>query len=247
VGLVDSYEQGTVNREFFYLQGQYHGPAFSAFMSQEVDYNRAWKVSEAGESTWSPTATFVSLNYRPSSKVALFGGYDNRRNVRLYEDRVTPLTEFDESHRQGAWAGAWIHAGGHFLLGADARRSDGGPNGTADSWSAHLGADGMGSAAVSLDGRATRYTNDTSDGWIYAAEFGTNVGRWTHFGASLGQLEENHPDDPDLDRKLQWYGFDLDFLIGRTWFVILSLEKNRGIDGNPEGNTQGFLGISWRF
>ena len=244
IGLVDSYQEGTVNREFLYLQGQYHGRALSAFMSEEVDYNRAWKVSEAGESTFSPTATFVSLNYRPNPKVNLFGGYDNRRNVRLFSDRVTPLTEFDESRRQGTWAGGWFHAGDHVLLGADARRSDGGPNGTADSWSARLGLDGLGVAAVSIEGRGTRFTNDRSEGWLYSFDYGMNMGRYTHFGVSIGRIDETYPDDPDLDRNLNWGGIDLDFLVGRTWFVVLSVEKN---SGSQEDNTQGFLGISWRF
>jgi hypothetical protein len=244
IGLVDSYQEGTVNREFFYLQGQYHGRALSAFMSEEVDYNRAWKVSEAGESTFSPTATFVSLNYRPNAKVALFGGYDDRRNVRLYTDRVTPLTEFDESRRQGTWAGGWFHIGSHFLVGADARRSDGGPNGTADSWSGRLGVDGLGVEAVSVEGRGTRFTNDRSEGWLYSFDYGMNLGRYTHFGVSLGRIDETYPDDSDLDRNLDWAGLDVDFLVGRTWFVVMSVEKNHG---SQEANTQGFLGITWRF
>ena len=243
-GIIGSYTDQGVNREFLYLQTQYHGSRLSSYVSQEVDYNRAWKVAEAGESTISPTSTFANLHLRASEHLDFYAGYDNRRNVRLYRDRVTPATEFDDSHRQGGWAGASLRLGEHVLAGADLRTFSGGPSGSAHGYSANLGVDRLTRASLGLSGRGTRYGNDLSEGSLYSVSLGMNLGARVHLEITEGTLQETSALDSTLDRNADWTDLNLDILLGRRWYLLLSGERN---DGNMESNDQIYTSLSYRF
>ncbi len=244
LGLIDSYAEGDVNREWFYLQGRYRGPRLNGFVTSEIDYNRSWKVSEAGESTVSPTSTFATLHFRASEHVSLRAGYDNRRSVRLYQDRVTPATTFDDAYRQGGWAGASFRFGRHFGIGADARVSTGGPAGRADGYSGDLAWDGVGGANFGFSLRTTRYGNDHSDGWLYTLIGGWDLGRRCRMDLSVGRVEETDTEDTALDRSDDWYGIDLNIVMGRSWFAIVSWERYTGTFND---NDQGYVAATYRF
>src|SRR2546425_10523833 len=77
------------------------------------------------------TSTFAVFQYHATQDLTLDAGFDNRRNVRLYRDVVNPETAFDDTYRQGAWAGMWLQLARRFRLGLDARFSSGGPAGGA--------------------------------------------------------------------------------------------------------------------
>ncbi len=244
LGLIDSYAGGAVNREWLYLQGRYRGPRLSGFLTQEIDYNRSWKVSEVGESTVSPTSTFASLHVIASDRVTLYAGYDNRRSVRLWLDRVTPATVFDDTHRQGGWAGASLRLGDHFRVGGDGRVSTGGPSGRADGYSANLGWDGIGSAQVAFDLRLTRYGNEHSDGWLQTLTGGWDLGRNVRMEIATGRVEETDRSDPVLDRTDDWYGLDVEIMLERRWFLILSGER---YTGTFQDNDQAYVAVTCRF
>ncbi|HEU4401238.1 MAG TPA: hypothetical protein VFT43_03965, partial [Candidatus Polarisedimenticolia bacterium] len=243
-GIIGSYTQGTVNREFFYLQGQYSNNRLSSFLTQEVDVNRGWKTSEAGESSISPTSTFASLHLRASDRLTFHAGYDNRRNVRLVRDRVTPATAFDDSHRQGGWAGASLRFGGHLETDVDLRTSGGGPSGIASGYSVGLGVDRIGDHNLAVWGRSTRYDNDRSEGWLDSVSAGLDLGPRARLELSLGTLEETNLTDSSLDRSTTWTGLDLDLLLARRWFLLLSTETNRG---DQESNDQAYASLTYRF
>lgn len=243
-GFIGSYTDQTVNREFLYLQAQYFGSRLSAYLAEEVDYNRAWKAAEADESTLSPTSTFANFQLRASRRLTFYGGYDNRRSVRLYRDRVTPASVFDDSHRQGAWAGASLHTGEHWFTSADARTSTGGPSGRADGYSASLGVDRLTRANLDVRGRSTRYSNDRSEGWLHSISTGMELGRRLHLDLSAGQLQETNLADPAQDRNTDWYGIDLDVLLGGNWYLLLSGERNRG---SQESIDQIYASVTFRF
>jgi hypothetical protein len=244
VGLIDSYAEGEVNREWVYLQARYRGPRLSGFLTQEIDYNRSWKAEEAGEDTFSPTSTFAVFNFRASDNVSFHAGYDNRRSVRLWLDRVTPATAFDDSHRQGSWAGATFRIGPHMTVGGDARVSTGGPSGRADGYSGTIGWQGLGRANFSFNLRGTRYTNDQSDGWLHALAAGTDLGPRAHLELAIGRVEETATGDTSLDREDDWFGIDLDLLVRRNWFLILSGER---YTGTFQDNDQAYAAVSYRF
>ncbi len=244
LGLIDSYAEGSVNREWLYAQMRYRGPRLNGFLTQEVDYNRSWKASAAGESTISPTSTFASLQIRSSERLTFYAGYDNRRNIRLWLDRVTPATQFDASYRRGSWAGATLRPGRHFFIGGDGRTSAGGPSGEANGWGGAFGWDGLGRANVDFSARTTRYSNSHSDGWLTTLTTGMDLGGPAHLELALGRVEENDAADPSLDRTDDWYGLNIDLVLGRNWFLILSEER---YTGTFQDNDQAYAAVTCRF
>jgi len=244
LGLIDSYAEGDVNREWLYLQGRYRGPRLSGFLSQEIDYNRSWKTSQAGESTFSPTSTFASLHVRATDRITFQAGYDNRRSVRLWLDRITPATVFDDTHRQGAWAGASFQIGDHLRIGGDGRVSTGGPSGRADGFSASLGWDGLGAVNAGFSLRETRYGNERSDGWLHTVTGGFDLGRFARMDLSAGRVEETDQDSPELDRSDDWFGLDLEVVLVRRWFLSLSGER---YTGTFQDQDQMYAAITYRF
>ena len=243
-GAVGSYEEGDPNREFVFVQGRYRGPELNVFAVEEIDFYRGWKVDDAGESSVSPSSTFASLTWQAAEHVTFYGGYDSRRNVRLFRDQVTPATEFDDSHRQGGWGGASFRLGDHFDLGADLRRSTGGPNGTADGYAFNAGFDRLTAANLSFTGRGTHYANEESDGWLYALEIGGDVLTRAHLSAGAGHLDETSAREPALDRTADWYDFEVDVLLGRRWLLLLQLERYAG---DLEDNDQVYSSVGYRF
>jgi len=111
-GLIGSYEQGEINREFGYLQGRYLARRLSIYLVQEIDVNRGWRKQAEG-STLTRSSTYASVRYRLTDAVSLNGGFDNRRHIRLYRDIETPETEFDDSYRQGARLGSSSESANH--------------------------------------------------------------------------------------------------------------------------------------
>ena len=103
-GGVSSRQAGSPNRDFTFAQFYYTDGGLSLSASQEIDVNRGWK-RDLGEPLLSPTSTFLSASARVAPHLSARGGYDNRRNVRLYRDYITPETAFDDRFRRGAWAG----------------------------------------------------------------------------------------------------------------------------------------------
>jgi hypothetical protein len=243
-GAIASYDQGNLNRQFAFLQGRYRGPRLNGFAVTEIDYNSGWKVSEGGQSTIDPTSVFASLRYKAGENVDLYGGYDNRRNVLLWRDRVTPETEFDDSHRQGGWGGISFRMGRHAEAAADLRRSTGGPNGTADGYSVRVGLDRLTSADLEFNLRGTHYSNDLSDGWLYSLGSGFDAGSRTHVELAVGHLDETSNVESPLDRTSDWFDLDVDVMIARRWYLLMSGER---YSGDGENNDQLYAVVSFRF
>jgi hypothetical protein len=109
LGAIGSYHAADPNREFAFGQLVMSSRHASLFATQEVDYNRGWKTA-AGERAVQPTSTYLSAQLRPSESFTLYGGFDSRRNVRLWRDLANPETEFDDRFRQGVWGGLSVRA-----------------------------------------------------------------------------------------------------------------------------------------
>jgi hypothetical protein len=242
-GAVGSYRDGEINREFVYFQGLFHSRRLSAYVAQEVDYNRGWKA-EAGESTLDATSSFVNLRYKVWHGLTLVGGYDNRRNPRLHRDLVTPETDFDDSFRQGVWVGAGLDIGNHVYMGASARSSSGGTSGEADAYTATLGVRGLTRWGLALRSRSTNYTNDQTQGWLHAVSFGMSPGSRVHVDFFGGIRDDEVVFDPQLDARLTWYGIDLEVTLAQRLFLLLSAERD---DGDLEEYDQLYSSLSYLF
>lgn len=242
-GLIGSYDQSEVNREFVYLQGRYNGPKFSVYAAEEVDFNRDWKKAEGADSV-SVTSSFVTLSYRAGQSFSIRGGFDNRRNVRLNRDRITPVTEFDDTFRQGVWAGAAWSFLRSYRVGLDVRTHGGGNAGDSDTYTLTFGATRLGDGPLSLHSRSSRYTNDRLEGWLHAVDLGVELGRRTHLRLGGGVRDEDDLAALIFGNRLTWYGFDVDLALGRHWYLIFSAERT---DGDLEEVDQLYSTLTYRF
>jgi hypothetical protein len=242
-GAIGSYVRGTVNREFLFFQSSLYSKTFSGYVTQEVDYNRDWKVG-AGEPTLAPTSTYASVSLRPLESVTLRGGFDNRRNVRLYRDFVNPETQFDDAFRQGYWGGVTLRPLQGYQVGLDARASTGGSAGRSQSYTVTLGADRLLGEDLSLRTRFTRYLAPNNEGWLHSASLGVSLFQSLH-GEVTGGIRNNFDslDNPESTR-ITWLGLDLDLAVGRRWFLVFSANHESGTN---EASDQVFGGVSLRF
>jgi hypothetical protein len=244
VGAVASRQDGELNREFVFLQGRYTGGRLHGYFVQEVDINRDWKSDEAGESTLEPTSTFLSLRFKASEAIDLNAGFDNRRNVRLYRDRVTPVTEFDDSFRRGAWAGLSARAGRHLRFAVSGRQSSGGTAGDATSYTGNVAFVRWTRLGIAFRARATRWENDRLEGWLYLGS--VSIDPLPGLGVSLeaGVRDETSLLNAALDDQVTWFGLDLDAdLPGNLW-ATLSFERS---EGDFEEVDLLYATIAWRF
>jgi hypothetical protein len=242
-GAVGSYQDGEVNREFAYLQALFTGPRLSLFATQEVDINRDWKLLE-GEDQFSFTSTYLHLGYRVSRGFSLRSGYDNRRNIRLYRDHITPETEFDDSFRTGMWVGFTQRFANRYRFGLDAKTNSSETSEPANSYTLTLGANRISRANLSLNYRGTYLTNERLEGWLHSLNSSISAGRRTRLSVIAGLREDTNLIDEALSQQLIWYGLGVDLSVGRHWFVQLSGERT---EGELEKNDQGYFSTTYRF
>lgn len=246
LGAVGSYNDAATNREFGFAQASISTSQISLYALQEVDYYREWKV-KLGEDPISPTSTYINGSIRPTPWLALTGGYDNRRSVRLFRDAVDPSTQFDDTYRKGVNGGLAL-LGHRVRVSGDVRRSDGGANGTATAWTGTAGLDRFTPLRLSLTGRATWYTNPSLDGRLYSARLGVDPFEPMHLELNGGiRNEDNTPTTLNpvaSTRRITWYGTDLDLSLARGWFLSLSFTREK----DPDVTTTQFYGsFTWRF
>jgi hypothetical protein len=242
-GAVGSYEDSEVNREYVFLQGRYGDSRWNAFLTQEVDVNRDWK-KELGESSIEPTSTFASVSFRATDAVSLRAGYDNRRNVRLFRDRVTPETEFDDEFRRGLWLGGHARLGQRLDVGLEARTFGGDGSADADSYTATFGARRLTSRSLSTGLRTTRYENERLEGWLYGLDVSLDLGMRVRLGFQGGVRDDEWLMDDELSDTVTWYGIDLDVSLARRLYLTLSAERS---DGDFEEVDQLYLTLAYRF
>jgi len=242
-GAAGSYQAAHANREFAFAQGSYFSRRFSTFITQEVDYYRPWKLLP-GMKPISLTSTFAFSQYHVTQDLTLDAGFDNRRNVRLYRDVVNPETAFDDTYRQGAWAGMWLQLARRFRLGLDARFSGGGPAGGANSYTLSFSADRLTRMAMGLRTRTTYYTAPHLSGVLQSAALGFAPGDRLRLELNGGLRAEQDAQVGPGTVAVTWVGTDADVTLARAWYVMVSATRQRG---GVDGYDQIFAGLSFRF
>jgi hypothetical protein len=243
-GAVSSSQDGEINRDFVFVQGRYDNRELSAYLAQEVDVNRGWRKTAEGGDTFTATSTFASMRFRFGEALAVRAGYDDRRNVRLYRDLVTPETEFDDTYRQGYWAGLDGRAGRHVVWGVDGRRSSGGAAGAADSYTGTVGLVQLTRLGLAARERSTRYQSNTAEGWLHSLSLSADLADWTRFEIHGGLRTETALASFVPEGNLNWFGLEWDAYVGRRWLFSLTADRNRGAE---EDNDQYYANVSWRF
>lgn len=241
-GVVGSYEQGEINREFLYVQGRFVSGPYSGYLIQEVDYNRDWRKQAEG-STLTSSSTYLSLRFRLGEDVTLLGGFDNRRQIRIYRDIETPETDFDDSYRQGVWLGASWRIRERYRAGLRARINRGGISGQAESYTLTLGAHRITSLQLDFRTRSTNYSNLSTEGWLHSLSAGAYLLRRLHLELSGGVRQETSLLAAGEDRSVYWYGTDVDVNLGRQWYGLFSWERTEGGD---ESNDQVYVSLIYR-
>jgi hypothetical protein len=241
-GAIASFDSGQVNRQFMFLQGSYFDPRLALSLAQEMDLNTSWKRT-TGVPAVSLTSTFASARAQVTSALSFNVGYDNRRNVRLYRDRVTPETEFDDRYRNGEWVGTSLDLWRHWRITSDARWNRGGVGGSFSSWSASTEIYRLPVLQSDLRWRSTQFSGSLSRGWLHSAGFA--VRPWGQTRIELNGGRRTSDDAGGLARtQLSWEGADLDLGLAGRWYLLLSGERNHG-DGFDE--KQGHISLSWMF
>jgi hypothetical protein len=251
-GAVDSRDLGQLNREFGFAQIAVNSRTVSVYATQEIDLNRGWK-RVVGEPSVSPTSTFAMISIRPIDELSIQGGVDNRRNVRLYRDYVSPETEFDDAFRQGVWGGANLSIHQRIRIGGDARTNRGGAAGDAAYYTASLGLGPISRLRLDARGRSTSFKTARSAGWLHAwsvAADPLDIGRFEINGGLRAQRlaggagAATPPTAITALPNARWIGASIDVGIGRSWYVLASATR----DGSRDDLTNQLYGsLVFRF
>jgi len=242
-GFVGSYQDGEINRESAVLQARFIGDRAFAYAIQEVDINRGWRMEAEGTSL-SATGTFVSGRYRLTEKVAVDGGFDSRRNVRVYRDRITPETEFDDSARRGYWSGVELRPARAARLAVTLRLTEGGSSGDAESATLNANARLGGPLRNTVSVRSTAYRNDLVEGGLHSFSLGSDLGWRAHLTGTAGLRKETASAIGARPADLRWYSADLDCRITQAWLLLVSVETS---EGDVEKSTQVYSSAVYRF
>lgn len=242
-GAVGSYTEGEINREFVFLQSRYVGPRLTFYLLQEVDYNRDWKM-EFENSTLSPTSTFFNVQFRAAKSIDLRAGYDNRSRIRLYRDRVTPETMFDDDNRIGARVGLTWRSPRHYRVALDALSNQGVDTVDSNSYTVTLGAQSFTRQNMGIYTRSTQYTNAQVEGWLHSVSMGMNLGRKVHVQLGGGVRDELPLQLPAVETRLTWKNVDFDFSLGRHWYFLISAERT---ESELDQNDQIYSSLTYRF
>jgi hypothetical protein len=242
-GLISSMQNSEPNRDFLYVQGRYSGPKLMVFLTEELDINRGWK-KDAEDSSVDLTSSYISIRYRFSRALSVRGGYDNRRNVRLYRNYITPETEFDDSFRRALWVGGSFQFRKHFRAGLSIRNSGRDGSGDADSYTFSFDARRLTGMNIDVGLRTTRYTNDQREGLLIALHAGVDIGQHTHLRCSGGNRTEDRLTTIPLDNSVTWFEVDLEVDLGKRVFLSLSAERT---DGDLEQIDQFYTSLNYRF
>ncbi len=242
-GGASSTENGEINRDFAWLSARLGFKGFLAFLTQEADVNRGWR-KEAEGSSLTNSGTFASLRWQSAKAWSVDAGYDGRRNVRLYRDLVTPVTQFDDAMRQGYWAGVEWRPGGHGLVGVHARRSTGGTAGTATSYTLDAGAIRLTRVGLDVRARGTKYDGPYVDGRLASLNVGLDATATLHVGVHGGTRKDTDTLAGGAETTVNWAGLDLDWVVGRHVLLLASYDRSSGTE---EATDQAFAGVSWRF
>ncbi|HET9725385.1 MAG TPA: hypothetical protein VFP28_00625 [Gemmatimonadales bacterium] len=243
IGAIGSYQAGFANREFGYLQAMVSSRRLSLFATQEVDYYRPWKQA-MGEPALSLSSSFASVRLALSPAFSVNGGVDNRRNVRLYRDAVTPETAFDDTYRQGIWGGWSLDLRGRGRVSFDTRSSSGGSVGRTMSYTLSLAANRVTALGLGVRSRTTRYDGTRQSGWLQSVSLDLTPTPALQLDLNGGFRVEQDPLAAPDRVHVTWFGADADLSVARGWYLMLSVTHERG---GFEGNDQLYGGVSYRF
>lgn len=241
LGAITSQDSGQTNRDFLFGMANWSMRALTSTLTQEVDINRGWKRAQ-GEHTITPTSTFWTARVAPVAWLGVTTGFDNRRSVRLWRDRVTPADQFDDAYRQGAWLGSDVSLLNRFRFTGETRGAGGADH--SRSWSAGAEAYRISALHVSLRGRASEFTGAGVTSRLWSGSLGLDPTALSHIEATGGVRGTRVASVNTWDRQ-NWTSVDFDLTLGRRWYMNGGYEQDTGGSGGAMKQLQ--AGLNWRF
>jgi hypothetical protein len=229
-GAVSSWHGRETDRDFLFVQGWWFSRGASASLAQELDVNRAWKRA-AGEPPLGWTSTFATVRVPLERRVTLHSGFDNRRSVRLWRDRETPETAFDDRYRQGAWLGAQVDWTDLVSSAAELRTGSGGER--TDAWSVSGELHRATRWRALLRARVASFAGEQTASGLWSLAAGLDPESRSHLEVSCGSrwTRDRLAGFEDTER---WVSVDLDLALGRRWYANGGFERLTG----PAGATR---------
>jgi hypothetical protein len=224
LGWIGSYVGGANDREYLFLQQRYEDRAFGTSLIMETDVNRGWRAG-VGEPGLAVTSTYAQVHVRPIRALDLRTGLDNRRNVRLWRDRTTPETEFDDSYRQRSWVGAGLRIGTHVNIDTDVRLSGPGMSGNDRSEGFTFGVARISHMDLGMRLRSTWFRSDVADGTLRSLAFSISPLNFVSIDFEGGMRTERALSPAAVGRDVTWLGVDLDLNFDRNWYLMLSEDR----------------------
>ncbi len=224
-GGVTSRAGHELNRDFLFAQGWWFSRGGSASLAQEVDVNSGWKRA-MGEPPLSWTSTFATVRVPVTQQFALQSGYDNRRNVRLWLDRETPETQFDDRYRQGAWLGGVLELAQHVRGSGEYRSGSGGD--LSDTWTVSGEFYRITRWQTSTHARYSAFTSPGVDSHLLSLGAGFDPWPLSHFEFNFG-TRGTRDVLSGIDDSERWQEVDLDLSLGGRWYVNGGYELDRGL------------------
>jgi hypothetical protein len=242
-GGIRSLVNGARDRDYVFLRGQIMNSRVYGHVSQEIDIDE-WRASQADRRIFSLTSTYAGFRWRATEWLSLDTGFDNRRSVRLYQDRETPETEFDYSYRQGVRGGATLQFRNRFTLGTSAQTNRGGSGGSSDSYTITSRAVRVTPLSIDLASRHTRFTAPLTEGWLHSASAAAPIGPRRRVEFEGGRRQETRSFGEAISVATTWYGVNADVGLWSGWYFLLSVTSTRG---DTEKNDQIYSSLSYRF
>jgi len=242
LGAVSSRDSGATNRDFLFAQASYQDSRTVLSYAQEVDVLRGWRADGAS-GVLSPTSAFAVARVQMNRVLALDAGYDGRRDVRLYPDRVTPETQFDDRFRQGAWGGLTAEPTHGVRLQGDVRQRFGSADDRATTWTGSAEWYGLGPWRARLRARGSDFTSTQTASQLWSFGLGADPLTALHLEVAGGTRATTDSVFGLTDRS-QWTSVDGDLALDLRWFLTGSFSQEHGDSGVL---TQSYLGLSWRF
>jgi hypothetical protein len=240
-GAVSSYHGAEPNRDFGFVQGFFSAPRVTMFVTQEADLARGWK-RELGEPALALTSTFASARVVLHEGVTASAGYDNRRSVRLWRDRLTPENLFDDEFRQGAWAGVSVTPWKWLRVTTDGRLQ-GAAGDHATSWTGGAELVRVTPLLLTLRARMTRVDGDPTDAGLLSLALALDPAAGVHLEL-LGGSRFTRYTALGVEDRSRWEGVDADIAVGGHWYLSASYEHEHGDLADLH---QEYAGISRRF
>ncbi len=242
LGGVTSSQEGEVNRDFLFLGGSWQNPRVAVYLAQEADIARGWR-KDVLPGTITLSSTFASVRVEATPTVQARAGYDARRSVPLYRDRVTPETEFDDQLREGGWLGASVRPMKQLRIDADVRRRFGDTTRSLTAWNGAAEYVVAGVRALRLRARAALADGDEVSTTLFAGGLECAVARDLSVGAG-GGVRTTNDDRSEFTEQAPWWNLEADWAIAGGWSAAGSFEQENGDAGRVQ---LARLGAAYRF